>query len=434
MRAPVVAGRTRPGDSPGRELAAGLATAAVVAQFLFAQATLAIAVALIAVGRTLRWRPPWLLLPALAGLGWLLAQGAAVTGFGALPFAASPFAASPFAASPFAASPFAGLPRRLFVPVVHQLPAALLLGSAEAALVLWLVWYPLPWRPGLVAVLRRRASARALCAGHTVAPDGFALGLATGSGKPVTVTWAEAERGVLITGQNDLRLGDLCLAAACAALRLRKTVLIADPTGSTASATAGLAKSLGVPVTSGPGSGHAAELGLAVRRRSVALVSLGAAAVLIGVLESLRQHDLRADCLACIGGAEQLEPACLDRLLELGHATGTALLLSSSSEAWVAAVEPRVQVVAAEGPVPRDLAVQLASQVTMEGREWAIAAQSGAAVPQRRPNGVPVITANLAAQRSGEFTVFARGASDWARTSRPRVLPNCLVVPVNVTP
>ena len=98
------------------------------------------------------------------------------------------------------------------------LPSALLLGSAEAALVLWLVWYPLAWRPGLIAALRRRASARALAAGHTVAPGGFALGLVTGTGKPVTVTWAEAERGVLITGQNEARLGELGRAAARAAM------------------------------------------------------------------------------------------------------------------------------------------------------------------------------------------------------------------------
>jgi hypothetical protein len=397
MRAPVVAGRTRPGESPGRELAAGLATAAVVAQFLFAQATLAIAVALIAVGRTSRWRPPWLLLPALAGLGWLLAKGAAVTAFAALPFAV--------------------LPRRLSVAVVHQLPSALLLGSAEAALVLWLAWYPLPWRPGLVAVLRRRASARALCAGHTVAPDGFALGLVTGTGKPVTVTWAEAERGVLITGQNERRLGEFCLAAACAALRLRKTVVIVDLNGSAARATAGLAKSLGVPVTSEPAASHAAQLGLAVRRRSVALVSQGAAHVvreLIGVLESLREHDLRADCLACISGSEQLEPACLDRLIELGQATGTALVFSSASEACAAAVAPRAQVLVADGAITGNLAMHLASQVTMAGR------------------GVPVIAANLAAQRPGEFTLLARRAR--ARTSRPHVLPKCLLVPVDVTP
>jgi hypothetical protein len=412
MRAPVVAGRSRPGDSPGRELAAGLATAAVVGQFLFARATLVIAVTLIAVGRTSRWRPPWLLLPALAGLGWLLAQGAAPTAF-------------------------AALPRGLAGPLVRQLPSAVLLGSAEAALVLWVVWYPLAWRSGLVAVLRRRASVRALRAGHTVAPDGFAFGLVTGTGKPVTVTWAEAERGVLITGQNEVRLGELGLAAACAAMRLRKAVLMADLSGNAAAATVGMAKSLGVPVTSEPESSEAPELGLAVRRRSVVVVSPGAAQVvrdLIGVLESLREHDLRADCLVCISGSERLELACLHRLLELGPATGTALLFSSAGDACVAAMAPRAQLVVAEGAITGNLAMQLASQATMEGREWAIAAQSGAPVPQRRPDGIPVIAANLIAQRSGEFTVLARRASGRARTSRPCALPGCLLVPVDVKP
>ncbi len=388
MRAPLVAGRTRPGDpvSTWRELTAALATAAVVAQVLFAPTTLLIAVALIGVGRTSRWRPPWLLLPGLAGLGWMQANGAALTAF-------------------------AALPRRLGVTpgLVQGLPSALLLGSAEAALVLWLAWYPLAWRPGLIAVLRRRASARALAAGHTVAPGGFALGLVTGTGKPVTVTWGEAERGVLMTGHNEVRLGELGRAAARAAMRLRKTVLIVDLSGFAAAATVGLAKSLGVPQSDG---------GSAVRSRSVAVVG---AAQAVGILESLRTLGLRADCLIWVSAGQQLAPACLDSLLELGPATGTALILTSTSETWVAAVAPRLQVVAAEGPVTRNLALQLAGPAP---EDRTVAARR--LRHRRLLAGRGTLVASLVAQRSGEFTMLAGGM---AGSAAP--LPNCLLVPVN---
>ena len=124
----------------------------------------------------------------------------------------------------------------------------------------------------------------------------------------------------------------------------------------------------------------AAEFGRAIRRRTAVVVGHGIIE-LVGVLDSLREHDLRADCLAWITGAEQLETACLDRLLGLGPATGVALVFSTTSDAWTALAAPKVQVVAAEGPM---------------------------------------LAANLAAQRPGEFTVMAR----------PVTLPHCVLMPV----
>ncbi|MGO8962051.1 MAG: hypothetical protein ACLQFR_32460 [Streptosporangiaceae bacterium] len=357
MRTPAVAGPTRlPRDA--RELAAGLATAAVVIQLLLAQLTLVIAVALIVIGRTSRWRPQWLLLPVLAG--WLLAIGD---------------------------------PAR--VAVAHwpdlsaQIPLGLLLGPAEAALVLWLGWwrYWSAWRPGLVAALRRRVNARALARGHSVTPDGFALGLVTGTGVLATVTWSDAERGVLLAGT---RLAELGMSAVRAAMQLRKTVVIMDLAGA-GGAAVGLARSLGIPVSCEPSS---AELGHAIRHRTVVVADRGTAE-LAGVLANLRERELRADCLAWITGCEGLEPALLSRLLELGPATGTALLLSSVSEAWLASIAALVRIVTVEGPVNGNLAAQLASQAGHH-------------------------TANLAAQRPGEFTVVG--------VARTVVMPNCLLV------
>ena len=58
------------------ELAAALATVALIGQVLFAPVTLLIAALLVAVGRVSRWRPQWLLVPAVAALIWLLEAGA----------------------------------------------------------------------------------------------------------------------------------------------------------------------------------------------------------------------------------------------------------------------------------------------------------------------------------------------------------------------
>lgn len=222
--------------------------------------------------------------------------------------------------------------------------------------------------------MRRWSSARALPAGHTVTAGGFALGVVAGTGKLAAVTWLEATRGVLLTGRDGDRLSELGMAATCAALRLRKAVLILDLAGDAAGAV-DLSRSLGVPVDRSP-----AELGRAVRRRSAVVADRGAVE-LVGLLETLREHGLRADCLAWITGAERLETCWLDRLLAVGPATGTALLFSSTSEAWATVTAPKVQLVVAEGP-----------------------------------------TQARAAQRSGEFTMIG--------VATPFVLPGCLSVPV----
>jgi hypothetical protein len=319
MRAPTLAQ-----SPPARELAAGLATAAVVAQILFAPAVLGFAAALIAIGRVERWRPHWLLVPAGLGFGWLLARGTLQSGWllvrGALLARGMPLASGP--------------PQ--WHTLLDELPLGLLLGSAEAALVLWLTWWrrrPV-WRPGLVALLHRRLSGRSLRRGYT--PDGFALGLVRPTGKLVAVSWTHAERGVLLSDG----LQHCGLAAINAALQLRKTVLILD--------LADQVSQLGLPVIDQP---TPAELGRAIRDRGVVLAS-GGTAELAGVLDSLREHGLRADCLAWITGAEQLTPACLDMLLDLGPATGTALIFSTTSDAWAVTAASRFQVVAGRAGHP----------------------------------------------------------------------------------
>ena len=229
------------------ELAAGLATAALLSQLVFAPVTLLIAATLVAVGRVSRWRPAWLLVPAVAGLVWLLQAG---TARGVASFALSSRQLSGYllAATVHPArlvqpgAAFAGAAARL----PGQLPLALLVAAGEASIVLWLGWRR-AWarataavasgavaatgrrfRPGLVALARRRVSASALSGGRTLTADGCALGLQTSTGELAGFSWAAAENGVLLTGAHRPDLDQLGLAAVCAALRIRKTVLLAD--------------------------------------------------------------------------------------------------------------------------------------------------------------------------------------------------------------
>src|ERR1700729_2282384 len=100
MRAPVTGVTERefgllPASAASRpagrsELAAGLATAIVVAQLLFAPLVLLGCGLLTAAGWLSSWRPHWLALPASAGVAWLLQAGFYAPGKGSAPGGAAP--------------------------------------------------------------------------------------------------------------------------------------------------------------------------------------------------------------------------------------------------------------------------------------------------------------------------------------------------------
>jgi hypothetical protein len=242
------------------ELAAGLATAALIGQLLFAPVTLLIAATLVAVGRVSRWHPQWLLVPAVAGLIWLLEAGAMQAAGG---FASSSrhWAGYLLAAAVHPAR--LAHPGAAFAGAVAwsagQMPLALLAAAGEGSIVLWLGWWRAwrdvadrgrgpaandrgawargskravrqTFRSGLVTLVRRRVSAAALSAGCTVTTDGCALGFQASTGRLAGVSWRAAESGVLLTGASRADLEQLGLAALRAALRLRKTVLLVDLT------------------------------------------------------------------------------------------------------------------------------------------------------------------------------------------------------------
>jgi hypothetical protein len=411
-----------PGSFRRGELAAGLAAVAVVTQLALAPVTLLVAGVLVLVGRIARWRVAWLLLPALGGACWLAVAGLPATahaltgGAGRLIAAELVITAHP-ARLLHPAAAFAGSGRWL----QQELPLLVLAGTAEAAIVLWTGtvlssgtglwpdrfrrqrsgWQALAGaetragrRPGLVAVLRRSSARAALAAGQTVTASGCAIGLDYHSGRLAAVSWAQAERGVLLTGGDQAELDQIGLAMACAAMRRRKTVLVLEASGAgetgghVCAQVAQLAERIGVQVTwigsvadrepvpgaaavpGAPTSGTVSPggaFGRAIRRRSVVLVpahqpeaTQQAVSDLVGTLTSLRELGLRGDCLAWVSGREAADVSCLSDLLRLGHATGTAVVLSAASPELAADLAAEAGLVVASGPIAGDLAQRLA--------------------------------------------------------------------------
>ncbi|HTX83785.1 MAG TPA: hypothetical protein VME44_16490 [Streptosporangiaceae bacterium] len=311
---------------------------------------LLIAVVLTVTGRTSRWRPHWLLLPAVTGACWLAAVRVAVAVAALEASAGRLIAAERAVAShvglllhPSAALAGAGwwLPR--------ELPLALLGGTAEAAIVLWFGWRRSPpaWQPGVIALVRRRAAAAALAASHTVMAGGCAIGVDPSSGRLAGFRWAEAQGGVLLAGPDEGQLGQVGLAVACAAMRLRKTVIVIDTPAGLAGQVALLARRLGVPLTevSLVDGDTASSIGRAIRGRCVLIlparqpeVARRAVAGLSAVLAGLRDLGLRGDCLAWVTSCDGVEPGIMTGLLELGQATGTSVLLSTTSTTHAASL------------------------------------------------------------------------------------------------
>lgn len=216
------------------ELVAGCAIAVIVAHLIFAQLTLVLAVLLHGASRMTRWRPSWLAIPAIAGLACTLLVGPHV-------------AAAGFTAGPHRVLSYFALPGNLLRPygafrgmggwLWRQLPIALVLAAAEAAVAGWLArlhsnpWTLPPARPGLAAGARRITASRAMRAGAVVARDGGYLGVVPKSGARVSLAWLEAAGGVLCTGAVAPDLTATSFQLVHAALRRRKPVIAIDLTG-----------------------------------------------------------------------------------------------------------------------------------------------------------------------------------------------------------
>jgi hypothetical protein len=392
-RAPRRLGRSGPAVVSRRgELAAALATAVLVVELVLAPVSFALTGCMVAVGLLGRWRAHFLAGPALAALTWIVIIGPvrAGAGFATWPRWLASWLARLAGHWPGAATRGAAHPApppsdaAFFATLTHllpgQLPIALAVAVVQAAFVLWLgsrrhrAAGGAGYRPGLIAWAMLRWNTARLAAGDAVTRDGWALGVHLRTGRLVGPAWVEAEHGVLLTGQDGKALGQLALTAVSAAVRRRKTVLIVDLAG-TAAELSKLAGAHGVPVTTmtvadgiGQHGDVAASFGLAIRRRGIVLVSWHgndlpgqipaavsragggqAIAHLVAVLATLRDLQLRGDSLVLVSGCERIEQSSLAELIELGPATGTAVLLSATKAAHVGQLADLIVAVRSDG-------------------------------------------------------------------------------------
>lgn len=214
-----------------KDLAAGAAVFLVLAQLLFAQLTIAITGCLLIVGRVGRWRLTWLAWPAVAGIAWVLADGAAPSLAGYL---ASGGHLVAHLARP--QGRVVGLARlrdalagwRRWLPA--QLPLAVPVAVAEAALIGLAGRRDgrVRHRPGFVAGVGRAYLAWSTGRGELATADGGCLGIAVSTGRRAAVSWQEAAGGVLCTGQDAASVTATGLALTLAAIAHRKAVLVID--------------------------------------------------------------------------------------------------------------------------------------------------------------------------------------------------------------
>ncbi|HET9972742.1 MAG TPA: hypothetical protein VFQ68_31215 [Streptosporangiaceae bacterium] len=209
---------------------------AIGAHLLFAQLTFVVAVLFHLTTKVTRWRLTWLAIPVAAGLAWAAAgPRAAVAGYTAGAARVVGYLGDSGHQAEhlvhFTAA-FAGL--GTWLP--RQLPLALLAGTAEAALAGWLSWLHTdewelrPARPGLIVAARRAATARAIRAGGVAAGDGGCLGIASGSGARITLSWAEAAGSVSVCGSAASDVLTAGFQLVHAAIRRHKPVLAVDHT------------------------------------------------------------------------------------------------------------------------------------------------------------------------------------------------------------
>jgi hypothetical protein len=219
------------------EILAACVVLVVLAHVLFAQLTLVFAAVFFLITKMTRWRLSWLTVPAAAAVGWTAAVGprAAVAGVTDGPRRVTSYlGASGHQVSHLLhfTPAFAGI--ATWLP--RQLPLALLIGAAEAAVAGWLSWlHTDEWnvpaaRPGLIVAARRAATVRAIRTGGVVTRDGGCLGVVAGSGARVALSWAEAAGGIAVCGSAEQDVLTSSFQLVHAAVRRRKPVLAVDLT------------------------------------------------------------------------------------------------------------------------------------------------------------------------------------------------------------
>ena len=222
------------GTGRRRDFAAGLAVVVLLTQLAFAQITLALAICYLLIGRLSRWRPHWLLLPAAAGVAWLLAAGPWRSGAGYLAGGShligllAKGGTVPARLGHLTAA-FTGWQRWL----PRQLPIALVAAAVEAALL------ELPgraarssrYRRGVLVLARCRYLTMVLRRGELATQDGCCLGIIETTGARAEMTWREAEAGVLCLSQDAAAVSATGRDLVLAAIQHRKAVVAIDLNG-----------------------------------------------------------------------------------------------------------------------------------------------------------------------------------------------------------
>jgi hypothetical protein len=275
--------------TPHGNLAAGATAAFLVIQLTAAPVTLALSAVFVLIGRCGRWRPLWLIMPAVAGLAWVAAAGPgrAINSYLATARRLIGFLAQP-ASVPAHSSKLSAAVASLRHLLPGQLPLALILAAAEAGIVGWSSGAR-HYRPGLIIATRRGYLRAAHRHGEMATPSGGCVGTVMRTGRRAEVSWPEAEGGVLVTGRDAAAVAGTALELATAAILHRKSVIIVDLSGGAASGHArGLARDghavaeavtaacdrAGAPVSLfGAGRGHYEPLSGASPDRAVGLVT-----------------------------------------------------------------------------------------------------------------------------------------------------------------
>jgi hypothetical protein len=203
-------------------------------QLAVAPVTLGLAAAFVLIGRVSRWRPLWLIVPAVAGLGWAAGAGAgrAIAGY--------VFVGSRLIRTLTEPAPLPAHLARLALLASYwrhglpvQLPIALIVAAVQARLTVRLAAGK-RFRPGVIVAARRACLRAARRRGQFATPDGCCVGLIPDTGRRATISWEEARGGVLITGRDLASVTSTGLELAVAAVQHRKTVIVADLAASAA--------------------------------------------------------------------------------------------------------------------------------------------------------------------------------------------------------
>jgi hypothetical protein len=216
------------------ELTAVIVLGLLLVHLLLAQLALVLTAVMYAVDRVSRWRPLWLTVPAGAGVLWSLAIGPsrAVAGFTAGPRHVLGYLGG-IGEHPGRLVHLSGTYAGLSHWLPEQFPLALILAAAETFALGWLqrrLGGEYPWRTGLIVAARRWTTTASLRSGAgVVTRDGCSVGVNTATGRPASISWREAEGGVLCAGPAAAESG---FALAHAAIRRRKPVIVIDLAGS----------------------------------------------------------------------------------------------------------------------------------------------------------------------------------------------------------